>query len=1070
MPRFLLVSLIVCFISSQALVQNVQAIPDASSNPATHQDYSREAYVIEEMRNSYIFDNDGTGKHEFYVRVRVQSDAGVAQLGRVIVGYNSANERVEIPYVRVLKKDGSKIAVSTDSAQDVNPFLERDAPVYTDFHQKHIPVSGLNSGDVLEYDIVKTIHTALAPSQFWMQHDFESRSVVLNEQLEIDIPSGKTVKLKTKPGLDPTITDANRRRIYRWTHAHLETDDREMQKSSKGPKKNNTKRNPEQPDIQLTTFSDWDQVGRWYAGLERDRRTPTPEVRRKAEELTKDSKSELDKIEALYDYAAKNFRYISLSLGMGRYQPHAANDVLHNQYGDCKDKNTLLASLLESVGIHSSSVLINSTRKLDPEVPSPSQFDHVITLVPLGQRQVWVDTTTEVAPFQLLSSNLRDKEALVVGVDGASRLEKTPANPPFSSTSVQEVVGKIDDLGKLDAHVRFVERGDGELLMRMLFRKQPRANWEKFVEMMLTLAGTPGDVTELKVDDPAATLDPFEFSFHLEKSAFIDWSNKKIEMPLPISRVTLPEAETESESEPEAEPVILGGPGEHTYKLRLELPSRYTARTPLPFSMTREFATYEATYKLEGTVFTAEHKMVLRQREVPQNAVPGYVAFRRTVLADSAQHLSLESRSSSAPELPKNLNADELNDAGLEAFNNGNYSLAADVFKRAVEADPKHKWAWNNLGRAQLELKRVDDAITSFQKQIDVNAYDEYAYNNLGRAYRIQRNYEQASIAFRKQLDINPLDRWAHANLGGVYLDWHKYGEAVPELEKAAALAPDDAALQVELGKAQLNCGQDEKAMTAFDRALEISASPAIWNNIAYELSLKKVRLDKAKQYAESAVASISASLRNLNLDQVAPRDLYLVPSLAAYWDTLGWVYFAGGDLTNAFRYISAAWKLDQRSEIGDHLAQVLDKRGERDEAIRVYALALNATRPDPETRNRLATLLGGEDRVSSEIARNSEQLTLLRTLTVANPSSVSGTADFFVVLEPGTSVHDIKFVRGDEKLKSFAGSLRNVHYNVEFPDNTPTKILRRGTFSCPQPEGKCTFVMELPEDVKSVD
>ena len=93
---------------------------------------------------------------------------------------------------------------------------------------------------------------------------------------------------------------------------------------------------------------------------------------------------------------------MSLSLGLGRYQPHAASDVLHNQYGDCKDKHTLLSSLLEAEGLHASSVLINSSRKLDPDIPSPSQFDHVITLLPRARSLM--DTTTEVAPFACFPS------------------------------------------------------------------------------------------------------------------------------------------------------------------------------------------------------------------------------------------------------------------------------------------------------------------------------------------------------------------------------------------------------------------------------------------------------------------------------------------------------------------------------------------------------------------------------------------------------------------------------------------------------------------------------------------
>ena len=83
-----------------------------------------------------------------------------------------------------------------------------------------------------------------------------------------------------------------------------------------------------------------------FAAYEAFLQKALPEIRAKAAELTKGKSYDLDKIQALYDYVATNFRYISLSFGVGRYQPHSAADVLHNQYGDCKDKHTLLASLL----------------------------------------------------------------------------------------------------------------------------------------------------------------------------------------------------------------------------------------------------------------------------------------------------------------------------------------------------------------------------------------------------------------------------------------------------------------------------------------------------------------------------------------------------------------------------------------------------------------------------------------------------------------------------------------------------------------------------------------------------
>jgi transglutaminase-like putative cysteine protease len=402
-------------------------------------DYTQESFVIEQMHSHYRFEADGTGRKETTARIRVQSEAGVQQWGQIQEGYNSANERVEIPYVRVLKEDGTIVKAGDDAVQDLSAPVEREAPVYTDYRQKHITVPGLRPGEVLEYQMVTVIHTPLAAGQFWADYEFDGSNITLDETVDVDVPASRTLKLKCKPGMDPKITEENGRRIYHWSSSHLERDDDEKAKE-KEKKKRKHRLDDERPDIQLTTFETWEQVGRWYASLEKDRRAPTAEVRAKAQELTKGLTTDLEKTEALYDFVAKNFRYVSLSLGVGRYQPHAASDVLHDQYGDCKDKHTLLASLLEAEGLHAWSVLINSSRKLDPDVPSPSQFDHVITMLPLGkapnQEQVWMDTTAEVAPFRLLSYTLRKKQALVIPPaeppsNVAPHLEETPADTPM---------------------------------------------------------------------------------------------------------------------------------------------------------------------------------------------------------------------------------------------------------------------------------------------------------------------------------------------------------------------------------------------------------------------------------------------------------------------------------------------------------------------------------------------------------------------------------------------------------------------------------------------------------------
>ncbi|HZR65202.1 MAG TPA: DUF3857 domain-containing protein [Terriglobales bacterium] len=1052
------------------LFAQVPAPPAPPVPPPTADDHSQEAFVVEKLHSSYRFENDGTGRRETYARIKVQSEAGVEEWGQLVLGYNSANERVEIPYVRVLKLDGSTVTAPADSVQDLSIPLEREAPVYTDYRQKHITVPGLRPGEELEYDYITVTQTPLAQGQFWMEYDFAKSGTVLDEQLVLDVPKNRAIKLKTKPGDDPKISEQNDRRVYTWTSSHVDKDEDDDKKDKK---KKKASKEPEAPAVQMTTFASWEEMGRWYAALEKDRRQPTDEIRAKAAELTKGKTTDLDKIEALYNYVGPNFRYISLSFGVGRFQPHAASEVLHNAYGDCKDKHTLLASLLQASGYKASSVLINSGRKIDPDIPSPSQFDHVFTMVPLGrpgkdQEEVWMDTTTEVAPFRLLAAVLRKKQALIIPQDGTPHLEETPADPPMVNRQFSTIDGKVNEFGKLTATVHYELRGDTELYMRMLFRRVPRNKWNDWVKQMNAYSGLGGDVSDLKVSDPADTHQAFTVDYKIEAANFLDWSKKKTDLVLPLSQLSMADAD-----EDDTDPVKIGSPLEFSYRLKLEFPPKYAETAPLPFTMKRDYAQYNATYKVEGTVFTAERKLVTTVNELPSARASDYLAFRRAVMADATQHLSIDSTAAGSPTLSADLKGDDLYDAAKASFDRGNYKLAIDLFKRVVDADPKHKTAWMDLGRAYMLERQTDDAIAAFKKQADLNPYDEYAYGALGWAYTTARKYDEAATAFNKVLEINPLSQYAHAALGSMYAEAHQYDKAAPELEKAISLKSDDAALQISLGDAYLNLGQDDKALAAFDRATQISATPEVWNNIAYQLSLKKAHLDRAQQYAESAVTAVANSSRNLSLDQLSDRDLGIVSELDANWDTLGWVYFARGDMAKAEKYVNAAWTLGEHGEVGDHLAQIYEKQGHKEEAIRQYAMSLSGLRPALETKGRLAALVGGDSNATKAVDEHKMDLQTMRTIHLGKIAPASGTAEFFVIVTSASgsgTVQAAKFVGGEEKLKPLTENLKSAKIDFPFPDDVPTKILRRGILSCSDNTKECDFVMMLPEDVHSVD
>jgi Flp pilus assembly protein TadD len=1023
-------------------------------------DYAQEPFLIEKYYSTARFENDGTGERELNVRIRVQSDAGLQALGELVFGYGEANEKMDVRSIVVHKADGTSVTAGPDAIKEMTAPIARDAPVYTDYKEKHITVPSLRPGDTLEYSISTHIVKAFAPNQFWFEHNFLEGTIVLDERLELNVPKGRAINLQS-PEFKFEKADSGDRTIYGWKRSVLSrpTDD---------AKKKTDDSNPKPPSVRLTTFENWEEIARWYSQLENGRTEPSPEIRSKTQQLVQGRTTELDKIQALYDYVSKNIRYVSLSFGLSRYQPHAAAEVFANQYGDCKDKHTLLAAMLEAAGIRSNAVLIPSLRKLDTSLPSPSQFDHMITAVPVNGQLIWMDTTTEVAPFRFLAALLRNKAALIVLTDGAGKLVETPQDPPFLSTQRVEVDAQVSELGKLTSKLRYFVRGDNELALRIAFRRTPQTQWKELGQTVATLDGLHGEVTAVKPSDPSETSKPFELDLDLAQPNYLDWSSKKTRVALPLAAIGVPAVPADNSA-----PIHLGSPLDVTVHLKLTVPDNYVAQPPVGVLVPRDYAEFKSSYRYEDHILTVNRSLTFKMRELPASRTSDYLAFARAVESDETQTLAIANSATGMPTLPASANADELLETGLAALNSGNIRAAIPLFQRVVEIEPKHKQAWNDLGLAYLRAGNFDKAADAFRKQIGVNAFDEHAYNYLGIALQQQEKFDEAEGSYKKQIELNPLDPIAHSALGSLFLQQHKYAEAVPELDKASVLSPENAGLQVGLGQAYLNTNEKDKALAAFEKAAEISQSPDVWNNVAYNLADHSLELDKALQYAGSAVSTTAASLRNVELSNLSLDNLNAVASIGAYWDTLGWVYFQQGDDAKALDFVQASWLLNQHGEVGDHLAQICQKRGEKDRAIHTFALAMAAPHSVPETRARLVILLGGNTGIDERVKQAQAELASMRSLPAGKLSKEEAQADFFVLLSQGgktAKVDAVKFISGSEKLRPFAAKLRDLEYGPMFPDASPVKLVRRGTLACSASTGECTFTLLRPEDVRSLN
>ncbi len=1027
------------------------ALAQASAPSKQKTANAEEAAVFERIFNRVRFENDGTEVSETEAVIRIQSQAGVEAFGQLVFGYSSATEKLDVEYVRVRKPDGRVVVTPESTAQDFAPDVLREAPMYSDYRQRHISVAALEPGDTLEYRTVTRVLTPLAAGNFWYEYTFPKGVAVTENRLEIDIPKAREVKLKT-PTRQPDIQDTGDRRTYTWVVKDIRPDrdkNRDEADEATGP------------DVQLTTFTDWKQIAQWYAKLQGERMTVDDSVRKKAADLTRGADTPTEKARRLYDFVVRNVRYVSISLGVGRYQPHSASDVLQNGYGDCKDKHTLFSALLRAEGIQSYPVLIGSARKLDADVPSPAQFDHVITAARLGTGTAltWLDTTPEVTPFGLILYQLRNKQAVVASDDSEGGLQRTPADSPVKTFMHFTLDGKFSEFGALDATLEVTAQGDRDWPMRAAFRRSSQAEWKDLVKALSASWGLPGDVDDVQIDPLEDTSKAFHLKYRLRVEQYFVVPSASVDFR-PIPPLGMPAIRT---SEKSTDPLDIGPAGDMDYRVRLQFPSNYTVHTPTAVKMSRDYGDYSSTYSLSKGVLEGERKLVVKVNEVPAARRADYESFRNAARSDQDELLSCTILTPSALQTASKMEGTpaELHKAGVKALQSKDYRTAIELLKRAVDGDSSladsgmpnssMKDGWYDLGLAYAGANRHAEAIVAFRKQLEVDPNHKQANGELAMELQQTGKNDEAIAAYRKQLETTPYEKAAHKNLGLLLAQMGRDADARTELEAAAAIPPDDPETKMALAQVYGRLGEKTQAQELM-KGLTGSAGADAGQDIYAAALRNDIDPAETETDAQKVLYDIGDQFDSGELDRLGPSAFSSMRLVSLAWARMGWAKFQRGENLAAMQFLTSAWLLSQSGTVANRLGQVLEKQGQKEKARHMFALAVAAGGSDvPDSRARLAKLAGDPAAAEKDAAQAPAELVQARTVKLAAivTSSKPVSARFNLVFDSSPRPERAEFVDGDESLRSAAEQLREKDFPVRFPDVSSVKIVRQGVVSC---------------------
>jgi hypothetical protein len=397
------------------------------------------------------------------------------QFGDFDISYSPPEEDIAFLDCEVLKPDGKLARLDPDAIGEAG---EPSVGDYQVGKRKFFSLPGVVPGAVLHVRYRTTWKTFPLP-HVSMEIPMEKELPAREATLQVSVPRSSAFHFAfdgvTAP--EPEIQQSSYSTSYTWKFSQLDASSREVLTS------------PHQsPRLLFSTFPDWTAFADWYGRISQLTDEVTPELADKAKELTRDAPADRDKVVALYNYVTR-LRYVAIPLGVNSLRPHAAANVLQNQFGDCKDKANLFNALLHALKLEAHLVLVPRFSQAREAIPGLA-FNHAISQVMLGGQPLWVDTTDDVCRFGLLPPGDPGRKVLVI--DGHSRaLTQLPV--PEARDHTLRLTGKITQFAETSpAVLDATARGYPDYELRAVAReaREDRASLPLLVGRFRPVAGS----------------------------------------------------------------------------------------------------------------------------------------------------------------------------------------------------------------------------------------------------------------------------------------------------------------------------------------------------------------------------------------------------------------------------------------------------------------------------------------------------------------------------------------------------------------------------------------------------
>jgi hypothetical protein len=409
------------------------------------------------------------------------------------------------------------------------------------------------------------------------------------------------------------------------------------------------------PELSDKAVGSWEAMGRWMNQLTAERRTPTPELSERVRQLTAGTTDFDGKVRALASFLQTDIRYVAIEIGIGGYQPHPAGDIFHLRYGDCKDKATLLSSMLHEVGIESDYVIISTHRGMaHPDLPA-LVFNHAILAIELppgldaslyrsvvagknGKPYLIFDPTDTYTPLGNLRGDLQDTYALLV-TNAGGELIHTPLLVPDANLLTRTGHFRLGAEGALSGEIVENRSGDHAFYERAALMHANQQQRSEHLEQRLNRSMKGFTVQSMDIQGIDQLQQKLVTTFKFTTPGY-----SQVRGPLLLVRPrVIGEKGFPLERKPRKYPFQFESTSRETDTYEIELPQGYVVDDlPDPVKVDSGFASYESKVEIAGSKLKYSREYVRKNVLIPPERTEELRKFLAIIGADEASVVVLK--------------------------------------------------------------------------------------------------------------------------------------------------------------------------------------------------------------------------------------------------------------------------------------------------------------------------------------------------------------------------------------------------------------------------------------------